>query len=164
MDVSGWTVQQRMRFPDWCFPNRQLISAYAYNNVADTYVLSISTIALPDPAVIWEFDYWGQPSGDGYGNLRVGLAAAVPTNVAEMDAAQELFPDYGIANAGPNIIPLSAKVGWHIMHGVRKGLTTGGKYLVTETYCAAPIIRSNATLLVSGLPTDMAGWLAHSKV
>lgn len=164
MNITGWTLAQRMRFPEWCFPNRQLVSAYGYNDVVASHTWAISTIALPDPAVIWEFDYWCQPNVASRGDLRLALADVVPANTADMDAALEIFPDYGIIQAGPNKIPLNAELPWYIMHRVKKGMVTGGKYLVTETRCGAGVMRTNVALLVSGLPTDMAGWMEHSRV
>lgn len=164
MDVSGWTIAQRMRFPDWCFGNRELVSVFTLNEAVGTYVYNISTLALPDPVCIWQVCFQSVPDATGGGRIRVGFAAAVPTNEAEMDAAVDFLPHFGHVVTGPNKILFQEPNYVFFSFDVRKGLVTGGKKLVSSTYCTVAKVRINCFLLVSGLPTDMAGWLAHSKV
>lgn len=95
--------------------------------------------------------------------MRVGLADKVPTSQAEMNAAVELFPGYGIPYGGPNTISLWAAVFVYWNFDVRKGIETGGKKLVLECDCQVATMRVSLAIIVSGLPTSMAGWMAHNK-
>ena len=163
MDVSGWTVAQRMRLPDWCFPTRELIGCYGYNNAVGTYNWGISTGALPDPACIWVFGYVSLMDPTSEGEFRVGLNNVVPTSRAEMDAVQDFLPYYGYELAGPNSVRLVVGSKQAVNFPLRLGLVTGGKKLVIENYNIAGTSRFQIYVLVSGLPTSMAGWMAHNK-
>ena len=164
MDVSGWTVDQRMRLPDWVFGNRTLIGVYVANAGTGTYAWGISDIQLPDPVCIWKFFYICQEQTGQSGNYRAGLAEEVPTSSAEMDEATEFYPHYGVPRTGPNLLPRAAYQPTTIEIPMRKGMVTGSKYLVVENYTVNSQSRVYVNILVSGLPTSMAGWLAHSKV
>lgn len=163
MDVSGWTIDQRMRLPDWCFGQRQITSAYQWNNAPGTRKWEIGTLALPDPCCIWSLEINTSVSTNGTGNLRVGLAAAVPISQAQMDAVLEIFPHYGIPMPGPNQIALNSGEPVSYSIPVRMGIWTDRCYLVIECGCTIAKFRVEAALVVSGLPTSMAGWLAHNK-
>lgn len=164
MDVSGWTVDQRMRFPDYCFGNRQLIGVYVANYVETTFAWGISDIPLPDPVCIWQMNVLCPETAAAHGNYRAGLADVVPTSHAEMDNAVEIYPYYGVPHAGPNLVQRNA-YGWsNVVIDFRKGMVTGGKKLVVENECIVGVSRVIFSLLVSGLPTSMQGWLAHQKV
>ena len=88
----------------------------------------------------------------------------MPANEAEMDLATEILPDYGVAHAGPNQINLYSTKFTMLTINLRKGMATEGKKLVIENYCNVVSMRVECNLVVSGLPTSMAGWLAHHKV
>lgn len=163
MDVSGWTIDQRMRLPDWCFGNRHFIMCNVSTGTTEPFQWGISEFAFPDPACIWLFDLLYLPFTDGKGYVRVGMADAVPTSEAEMDAAAEIFPGYGFPNPGPNVISVWQTVFIHRALAVRKGLVTGGKKLVVETYRFSGSYIIDCSFLVSELPTSMAGWLVHNK-
>lgn len=164
MDVSSWTIDQRMRLPDWCFGNRKLIGVYNFENVVGVKNWEISSIALPDPACIWEFGFMGMYYIGSRGTWRVGLAHAKPVNVGQMDAAVELLPYFGIEVAGPNRIGMHSQTHQFGQMTLRKGMATGGMKLVTENDCAEGTSRIMLWVVVSGLPTNMAGWMAHNKV
>lgn len=164
MDVSGWTIDQRMRFPDWCFGNRQLIGCQVHCILADQYYFAISDVALPDPVCIWAFHFWVLTAGNMEGAFRIGLRATVPTNEAEMDTATEIFPYVGAPTAGPNKVRHAFRYTTPIMLPVRQGMVTGGLKLVGALYSTFADVRGDLVLEVSGLPTQMAGWLAHHKV
>lgn len=164
MDVSGWTIDQRMRLPDWCFGNRHVIGAYQMNASGASYKYAISEIAFPDPCCIWHVAFAGWHTLDGVGTLRVGLANELPKNEAEMDLADEIFPAFGFPKTGPNGILLSGAAQFLVSFDARKGMVTGGKKLVISLYNSTGAVRANPLFLVSGLPTSMAGWLAHNKV
>lgn len=164
MLITDWTIDQRMRFPDWCFGNRQLIGVYSMNNTPGTITWEISEIALPEPACIWVFGYqWLWTTGAG-ASMRVGLADVVPTNVGEMDAAMEILPYFGQAATGPNYIGCKIDGYAFLQLEVRKGMSTGGRKLVMQNNCTAGISRIFTWVTISMLPTDMAGWLAHNKI
>lgn len=105
------------------------------------------------------------PDAGAMGNFRIGLADVIPTSAAEMDAAVELFPHAWDPRAGPNQISMYAKQYVVLGFNPRKGLVTGGKKLVVQLGVTVDIrMRVDTILVVSGLPIDMAGWLAHNKV
>lgn len=158
MDVSGYNLESKMKLPDPCFGQKQVVSCYAVNNGVGTYRWSISSLALPDPVCIWHAMFCSQPSTGGTGRMRIGLAAAVPTTIAEMNAADEIFPDLGAPTAGPNYIDFFSTVYSYYAFDVRKGMATGGKKLVMSTYCVAATMRLLCVLVVSELPTKVPGW------
>lgn len=164
MDVTGWTIEQRIRLPDWCFPNRQLIGCYGSNNVGGSDMFFISEIALPDQCILWEFHYFTLVTGNESGYGRAGLRANVPANVAQMNTAQEFYPYFGMSMAGPNMLPNKTGTTVTGIVSFRKGIITGGKKLVLQIHNNVDKCIVQVALLVSGLPTDMAGWLEHSRV
>lgn len=159
VDVSGWTLAQRMALPDWCFPNRYLVCCYKGNAGVGTYVWNISPLALPDPACIWQVIIISAPNPGGTGELRIGLNGVVPTTLAEMNAVQELFPGWGFPKPGPDSIMYYGQQMVQNQLFVRHGLVTGGKKLVIEVYCAAGAVRWDVILVVSGLPTKIPAFL-----
>ena len=163
MDVSGWTTDQRMRLPDWCFGNRQLVSVRVNATSATSNQWGISTIVLPDPVCIWEIMFEVESVGGGYGYFRIGLAHVVPTSQPEMNLADDILPDYGLPYAGPKDIFFLQITSAKWKFKLRKGMATGGKKLVVENSCTAPDFHIIVSMTVSGLPTSMAGWLAHNK-
>lgn len=164
MDVSGWTVDQRMRLPDWCFGNRKVICSYIFSGVVDEATWSISELALPDPCCIWKLGIYWIPDDPGTGILRIALSDTVPISIAQMDACQEIFPHFGQPNPGPNRLTFRTPAASSVEVDTKVGLVTGGKKLVAELYCLTGGARALPTLWVSELPTSMAGWLAHNKV
>lgn len=158
MDVSVWTIDSRMKLPDHCFGNRKVIGARQGNVAAGTSTWAISNFVFPDPACIWYVQLVAQPSDVGTGNLRIGLAAAVPTTIPEMDAAVELLPDVGSDVFGPNKIRFETPNFVVINIVVRKGMVTGGRKLVIENQCVAAVTRFMCNVVVSELPTKVPGW------
>jgi len=159
IDVTGWTLAQKMRLPDWCFGNRKIIGVFKDEGVVTTFDWNISEDALPDPACIWQVLFVSQPDLGGKGYMRVGLDTDVPTSVAEMNAATELFPSIGEAHAGPNIISFYGERPFYWSVDLRKGMVTGGKKLVIEVYCSVTKVRFDCELVVSGLPTEVPAFL-----
>ena len=164
MDVSGWTLDQRMCCPDWCFGNQQVICAYGYNATPASFTWYISEDALPDPVCIWQAAFISMPSTGGTGHMRVGLANEVPTSEAEMDAAVEVFPGMGDPRAGPNRIQLYATTFVFWTQDMKKGIVTGGKKLVIENFCNIASMRVGCNLVVSGLPTQIPAHLDRNTV
>ena len=164
MDVSEWTVDQRMRLPDWCFGNRQLVGIHVDCPNLGTFYYGISEIALPDPVCIWSFGFYLYNYNYTRHRFRVGLRESIPTNEAEMDTATEILPYFGEPRDGPNYIRAGTLDTRAYLIPLRKGMVTGGNYLVASCYTGTDQSMVDIFLVVSGLPTSMAGWLAHNRV
>jgi len=164
MDVTGWTIDQKMRLPDWCFGNRQVIGVYVSTWVPGGDAFAIAEIPLPDPVCIWQMAFVVTYEAGASGHARAGLSHTLPANVAEMNAATEIYPYFGTPMAGPNALPDLKGTGFYGEVAFKKGIVTDGMYIVGQVHCTAIMTRLNFWLLVSGLPTDMAGWMEHSLV
>lgn len=164
MDVSGWTVDQRMRFPDWCFGNKKVISLYGFSTGVTTLTWDIHTLSLPDPVCIWEIMIMPLVNSHVYNYIRVGLTAKKPVNEAEMDASIPVLPDFGVVTYTPPRIYFSDDSKEILKFTLRKGMVTDGLYLTTEAFSNDVKISILIALVISELPTQMAGWLAHHKV
>lgn len=165
MDVSGWTIEQKSRLPDWCFGSQLMICRRNKIQNYATYEWTISTDVLPDPACIWCFGITVIETPDTSSRFRFGLLDNVPTTVAQMDAAVNLFPDFGNNDFAPPRIPILSSYGEGYQIRMKYGVATGGKKLAVEHYQAAGARKADIIvyLIVSALPTDMAGWMAHNK-
>lgn len=165
MDVSGWTVDQRMRMPDYCFGNRKLYICNLSMYGADTWTWKISSEALPDPACIWAIGLVVTVSDYKANHVRIGLRDTLPESKEQMDTCQNILPCLGDntwtpPKYNPPTVPQQA---YHIE--LRMGLLTSRRYFVAEGYVHENGLNMRALLymVVSGLPTSMAGWLAHNK-
>jgi len=158
MDVTGWDLASRMKLPDSCFGNRQLIGVYLKNAVPGTRNWAISDIALPDPCCIWQMNYLTMEWPTKFGSYRAGLRATVPVNQAQMDAATEIYPHWGVAQAGPNLLVRPQGTMFYNAIDLRKGMVTGGDKIVVEVNCQAISASMVFGLLVSPLPTLVPGW------
>lgn len=165
MDVSGWTIAQKMRLPDWCFGSRDTYIAHAGVAEPNTYEWGISEKALPDPACIWEFVILLGSTDYAFNKIRIGLSDTVPTSPEEMDATYNLFPDFGDPAFTPPGINCGTIPGEFFWLSLRRGLATQGLKLVIEArrHASGTILIADVILVISGLPTSMAGWLAHNK-
>lgn len=163
MDVSGWTVDQRMRLPDWCLGNRQVVGVYLENLVAGVDQFGASIVPMPDPVCIWSILFEMMPTGGGTGYVRIGINDHVPVDAADMDGSVQILPDYGVFYTGPNIIMCIAGVfnTWNLQ--TRLGMDTNNFHLVVQNHCIVADFRSQVSMVISGLPTSMAGWMAHNK-
>ena len=164
MDVSGWTIDQLLRMPDWCFGDRQLYRLYLANASADTYKWFRQELALPAKACIWGMFIATFPTTGGTGHARFGLHNILPTSTEEMDGATPIFEDYRSAAGDQNLVNLYAGIPVTFGYSLKTGIVPAGKKLVMELYCAVATMRAEITFVISGVPTSMAGWLAHSKV
>lgn len=158
MDVTGWNLASRMKLPDYLFGNRKLISVYGWTTGPLTTTWAISPIVLPDPVCIWELNLFSDPYLNGYGYVRIGLADVVPTSVVEMDGAVELFPYFARPNVGPNRFFFYSGDPTQLAYQARKGMVTGGKFVVTELTAEFERMRMMVTLNTSELPTKVPGW------
>jgi len=164
MDVSGWTVDQRARLPDWCFGNSEAIGCQVCCEVADNTFWGISEIELPDPACIWSMAWWFRQNAYCNHMFRFGLAEEVPVNVGQMDAATEILPYVGKPATGPNELRQGTAESNIQQLFLRRCMATGGLKLVVQLGSSVQWATIDLIIIVSGLPTSMAGWLAHHRV
>ena len=158
MDVSFWTIDQRMRLPDHFFGNRQLIGCQVYCLNALAYYYSISEVALPNPACIWAFHFWVRTPASVDATFRIGLRATVPTNEGEMDTAMEIFPYIGEPSVGPNKLRLSFRYSTPVVLTDRQGMVTGGLKFVGRFYSSIADVYAFFVLEVSELPKKIPAW------
>lgn len=164
MDVSGWTPAQRLKFPDWCFPERQVIGVYTSNPNVGTWVFEISEIVLPTDCVLWEVGWLLMMEDPGSNIFRMGLRATVPVNDGEMDSCLEVLPYFGQLTTGPNRITCGPATNVAVIVPVRKILVTSGYKLVCANYCGVGKGRLLGWVLVSGLPTNVPRWLSEDNI
>jgi len=158
MDVTGWNIASRMKLPDHCFGNRQLIGCFAIVPAAGPHVWAISDVALPDPVCIWELVYYFRPTVAARIYLRIGLAATLPASTADMDAADEILPYFGEPKTGPNQLAVVVEHSTPMSIKLRKGMATGGKKLVIDLLYGNSDGYNTVGLVVSELPTKVPGW------
>lgn len=164
MDITGWTIAQRLRLPDYMFGQRYMTGVHLSSNVVG-YKWSIGILPFPDPACVWTIVIVSMPDAGAKGYIRLGLRSTVPTSQAEMNTASEICPYAWWISGGPNIFELQSGQYALIQYKIRKGLATGGKKLVAEMCNSNAIrMRVHLDLIVSGLPSAIDGFLAHSVV
>lgn len=162
MNIKRWTIDERMRLPDFCFGNRQVISVSKTASGPAAFSWAISDKGLPDPACIWVFGVLPRRVDNTNNYCRVSLGDTLPTNEAEMNATQPVLPQFGaLAWTPPRIYPPTTTMTvWQF--DLRKGMVTGGKKLILECYASIDAMAAIAFIVVSELPTNISGWLAHS--
>lgn len=159
IDVSGWTLAERMMLPDWCFPNRMFLDIRLYEQEAGEHEYGIAQVVMPDPMCIWELAIRFVSTSWSNHYIRLGLDIDVPTNAVEMDAADEIFPYIGSTLATPHRMYYNEVEYWYTRHKLRKGMVTGGKYLVLDLYNQAGRSEVVVSMVVSGLPTKVPAFL-----
>jgi len=164
MDVSGWTIDQRLRFPDWCFGDRELVMLSLGVWVAGGFFWVITGVDLPEHICIWQMGVVVRRNDSADNYFRLGLAATVPLNVADMDASIPLFPQWGnIAFAPPRItLPEETDQTWFF--NTRNGIHSQGLRFVGEIWGNACPAMVQINIVYSCLPTNMIGWMDHSRV
>jgi len=159
MDIALLTDEQIMRLPDHCFGEKQLLGMYLYNNAPGTSVFGILDVVLPDPAVIWSMAVTMMQENVDSALGRAALRDTVPINQAQMDACQEIYPNWGIPDAGPNWFPRLPRVFTHVEISCRIFIVTGGKKIVMENALDTGKGRIQITMVVSGIPTRVPDWM-----
>lgn len=164
MDISGWTVDQRMRFPDWCFGNRKVIGVSGTATGVGVFYWVAAFIVMPDPVCLWAVNIFPRKVSSTNDYIRVGFRASKPTSEAQMDESIPIFPNFPHPAHQPPRIFMSES-GLEVWRfDVRKGMVTGGFKLVMEVHSATVKTSILFSLVYSELPTNMAGWMAHNKV
>lgn len=161
MDISRWTIDERMMLPDFCFGSRKVVSAYSDNLVPGSNTFAASVIKIPDPVCIWSIMFEAIPTDGGYGYLRFGLNNHLPVDDADMSTSAEILPAYGINVPGPNLILCLAQVFASWNFNVRKGMVTHDNYLVIQNSCLLVNLKVQVSLVISELPKNISGYLAN---
>lgn len=164
VDVSGWTLAQRMELPDWCFGNRRIFSLTETVAVAAGLVWKKSPITLPANICLWSVGVLPRLLDSWNSYIRVGFAAAVPTSEAEMNAAIPLMPDFGNYLYTPPRIYMASSGTAVWQFNLRKGMATGGGSLVMETKAAAVILSVMFFVVYSELPTQVPAHLDPNTI
>lgn len=164
MDISGWSLADRMRAPDWCFYNREAIGCEVNCVLADTDYWAISEIYLPDPVCFWSLAFWFRSPAFARVRFRFGLRSTVPVNAAQMNDATEILPYVGAPTAGPNFLRVGQydSVFYQLM--LRKGMVTGAKKLVFEVQSTSVNTRADLVMIFSALPKNIPAHLDFNTV
>ena len=159
IDVSGWTLANKMKLPDWCFGNRKVVSRSIGHDTPGGLQWKIHTLALPANVCLWEVFCMPIVIDNKSSYIRAGFRTSIPVNEAQMDAAIPILPYYGnVAFTPPRIYFAAAQqFAWNFT--ARKGMTTGGGYLVLEAYCFATYFGVNFGFVFSELPTEVPAFL-----
>lgn len=163
MDISRWTIDERMQLPDYCFGQRFLSGVQISCTVPSGFVWRIADKVWPDPACIWSVNIICRESDHQWNWVRFGLADTVPTSSGEMDAAQNILPEFGNNAYAPPAFSMFGDTGYVVSVPVRKGIITGGKRLVVEAFLneAGTKVGGWVGLNVSALPKNISGYLAN---
>ena len=162
MDISKrWTIDERMRLPDWCFGSREVAGVSRTAVGVGVTAWAISALALPKEACIWEVGIIPRAIDSTNSYVRFGLNDTLPTNTGEMDLSIPILPNFGTSPPQPPKIYLATGVEvWKF--APRKGLDTKGKKLTIELNCfTGPKVAMFVYVVFSGLPTNISGWLAN---
>lgn len=163
MDVSGWTIEQKMRLPDWCFGQRQLVMAGGTASGAGTKVWDISELALPQQICVWQMGIIPRHLSSASDYVRIGFNSTLPTSEAEMDTSIPLLEYFGWTLYSPPriIMPATGTELWEFF--LRRGMDTEGKKLTVEVACVITKISLIVYMLYSELPSSMISWLSHNQ-
>lgn len=166
MDVSGWSMGDRMQLPDWCFPSRMLIGCWIQISVGATFLWVMSVRTLPDPCCLWSFGCVIADNDHRSNYIRMALGTTLPVNQAEMSALTPVLPYFGRLDITPPYVFLQKDYGpgYHIQH--QKGLVTGSKKLIVEgfTNAAASSLYACIYIVVSDLPKKVPAHLDPNTV
>lgn len=159
VDVSGWTLAQKMSLPDWCFGNREVIGIDKSATGSGDIQWEISSLALPANICIWHIGIFLNLAEKSPSYARIGLTAAKPTNVGEMDAAVEVLQYFGDVDYAPRRIYFSNDITEPWQFPLKKSLATEGKKLTLEVYCGTTKIAVTVYMVFSELPISVPAFL-----
>lgn len=166
MDITGWTLEQRIRLPEWCFGSHQIMSVYLSNVAPGTSIWGQSLEILPADICIWAAGLLIVVNDAVWSFVRMGFRDTAPVNVGQMDASHNFLPGFGNTAFAPPRINTSLVTGLQYHVPLKMGVTPAGERLVAECYCSAGGTQTIVMLYIiySTLPVDMAGWLSHNIV
>lgn len=154
-DVSGWALAKRMRLPDWCFGDREIIGIDKSATGSGDMTWEISSLALPANICIWHIGFFLNLAEKSPSYARIGLTAALPVNEGQMDAAVEVLQYFGDVDYAPRRIYFSNDITEPWQFPLRKSLATGGKKLTLEVYCGTTKIAVTVFMVYSELPIEV---------
>lgn len=164
MDVSGWTLAQKMELPDWCFGSRKLMGVSQTRAVPGATDWVIHTTNLPLEICIWQVRIFWRHQDDWASFIRMGFRATVPVNTGQMDTAIPILPDFGNVVYTPPRIHCAS--GGHEVWAIdlRKGMNTGAHKMVMEMYVNTDKVSVIFTIVFSELPTEIPAHLDPNTV
>ena len=121
MKIKRWTIDEKMRLPDWCFGNRKIISLALTVSGAGTLGWKISGVSLPVQICIWTFGLYPVSIDNKYSWIRCGLRETVPTSSAEMDTSIPIMPNFGSISQTPPVMYLAPGANEILQFALRKG-------------------------------------------
>lgn len=151
-----------MQLPDCCFGRRFIVSCTIFCP-AGSRRWTISEIAFPERAVIWEARCWAGFTNYYISSFRVALGDAVPTSVEEMDQLEALFQGFGRTGIGSRLMYPYVTSG-PVFTNLRLPIETAGRRMVLE----AKAITDNDVdfifvVVVSSIPKEIPDWLCSGQ-
>lgn len=162
MNISRWTIDEKMQLPDFCFGQRKIVATGIGVTVPKTMAWNITSVPFPDSICIWEFGILPTQLDSFYSYCRVGLTETKPTSEAEMDAAIPILPDWTPQGYSPPRIYVPATGTQQWVFKMRKGMKTKARKMAIELYANVGNFALVFYVIYSKLPTNISGFLAHS--
>jgi len=115
----------------------------------------ISELALPDRAILYEFNILGVGVFGKVVSCRLALGDQLPTATAEMDRLEPLFSGFGQQGADPRSFDAAAGMSLHLDR-LRLMVPAQGRRLILETTAlTGMIVFVLVGIVVSGIPTEV---------
>jgi len=164
MDVSGWTLDEKMRLPDWCFGNRELVMLSMGVWLGGGFFWVALATDLPAQICIWQMGVVVRRNDSADNYFRIGMRATVPLNEAQMNASTPVFPEWGnLAFTPPRItLPEATDQVWFF--NTRCGIETGGLRFVGEVWGNACPAMVQINIVYSELPAEIPAHLDPNTV
>lgn len=159
IDVSGWSLDKRLRLPDWCFGNREVMSVSNTTTGVGNFSWKISGITLPTEICIWTLGILVRTNDSYISTVRIGFLDTLPTTIGEMDLAIPILPDFGSTTYTPPRIALADEGREVWQFNLRKGIDTGGLKMALELKCGGTEVALIVFLVYSELPTEIPAFL-----
>ena len=159
MNISNWGVGRIMQLPECVFGDRHLVSCSVLGGDG-TEAWGQSVLALPERAVIWEYNLWLNLEVANISSARVGLSDQLPASTAAFDEVEPLLPGFGEPGAEPRELIL-AHYGGSSFGRLKMPVQSAGRRLVMEVACVQDFQTwVTVSIVVSRMPTSIPDWLA----
>ena len=165
LDLQGWSIEDKLRLPDWCFGRRYIVSVTWQASAYGTDAYDISEDCFPEEAVIWEvvLSFDRVSANDNY--VRLALGSQLPANEAGFMELEPLLRGFGLTGPEPRKIrvPNNFRV---IRFCLRQYFAPGGRRLVVfnRVPTTAAFGSGEVIVVVSGLPKEVPDWLISGQV
>lgn len=158
MDIRSWPLDRIMQLPDHCFGRRWPVGVGFYTGAGISF-FDISEAALPERCVIWGLAFAAElPSTGDHCTFSFSLGDILPTTLAEFNAFDVLFRDFGYTVTLRRAFTISYGNGF-VWVPLRYNLESGGKRLVTYIVRSTPSVLPWAAIVVSSVPTEVPDWM-----